>query len=433
MDWQIIFLGILFILFFILFIGEWIAFALGITGLIGLVLIGRMTDLPIVAYIGWNMTNSFEITAIPMFIFMGEVMVHGRLSRWFYDSAAVWFGRLPGGLLQTNVIACAIFSAISGSSPATAAAIGSVAYPEMKRRGYDKQMTIGSIAGGGALGILIPPSIPMVIYGAIAQVSVAKLFMASMIPGILATLLFCTYIAVKCIRNKSLAPAKTAKVSILAKIKTGPGMVPFAFLIFIVLGTIYLGWATPTEAAALGTLITLFMSFAIKGVTWDNFKKSVIVTVKLTTMILMIVIGAQMISYFIGVSGISRAMTGWIVDIQPPVWLFLALVIVIYTILGCIMDGTSMLFLTVPILLPILEGLHMDLVWFGLIVCILVELGQITPPVGLNLFVLQGLVGKDATFGEISWASVPYCIMHLAIVILVMVFPALALWLPSTM
>lgn len=433
MDWQIAFLGILFVLFFILFLGEWIAFALGITGLIGLVLIGRVSDFSVVSYVGWNMVNSFEITAIPMFIFMGEVMVHGRLSRWFYDSAAVWFGRLPGGLLQTNVIACAIFSAISGSSPATAAAIGSVAYPEMKRRGYDKQMTIGSIAGGGALGILIPPSIPMVIYGAIAQVSVAKLFMASMIPGILATLLFCAYIAVKCISNKSLAPAKTAKSSLMTKIKTGPGMIPFAFLIFIVLGTIYLGWATPTEAAALGTLITLLISLAIKGVTWDSFKKSVIVTVKLTTMILMIVVGAQMISYYIGVSGISRALTGWIVDISPPVWLFFALIIVIYTILGCIMDGTSLLFLTVPILLPILVGLNIDLVWFGLIVCILVELGQITPPVGLNLFVLQGLVGKDATFGEISMASVPYCVMHLVIVILVMVFPALALWLPSTM
>jgi tripartite ATP-independent transporter DctM subunit len=433
MDWQIAFIGILFLLFLILFLGEWIAFALGATGLIGLIVIGRMTDFSIVGYIGWNMTNSFELTAIPMFIFMGEVMVHSGLSRWFYDSASVWFGRMPGGLLQTNVIACAIFAAISGSSPATAAAIGSVAYPEMKKRGYDKQMTVGSLLGGGALGILIPPSIPMVIYGAIAQVSVAKLFMAGIVPGIVAVMLFCVYITVRCLKNKNLTPPVSPKISLWKKIQAGPGLLPFAFLICTVLGTIYLGWATPTESAALGTVISLVMSFCIRGVTWNNFKKSIAMTVKLSTMILMIVIGAQMISYFIAVSGISRALTGWIVEVQPPLWLFFALIIVVYLILGCIMDGTSMLFLTVPILLPILDGMNIDLIWFGLIVTIMVELGQITPPVGLNLYVLKGISGTDIEFGQICRASIPYCVMYLMLVLLIMVFPVLALWLPGTM
>lgn len=433
MDWQMLFFGILLILFFILFLGEWIAFALGATGLIGLIIIGRIADLPIVGYISWNMTNSFELTAIPMFIFMGEVMVHSGLSRWFYDSASVWSGRMPGGLLQTNVLACAIFAAISGSSPATAAAIGSVAYPEMDRRGYDRQMTVGSLLGGGALGILIPPSIPMVIYAAITQVSVAKLFMAGIVPGLCAVAMFCIYIAFRCIKNKSLTPPVPPKVSLWTKIKTGPGLLPFVFLIFVVLGTIYLGWATPTEAAALGTVISLIMSFCVKGVTWSNFKESVTQTIKLSTMILMIIIGAQMISYFIAVSGISRALTGWIVVVQPPLWLFLALIVVVYIILGCIMDGTSMLFLTVPILIPILDGLNVDLIWFGLIVTIMVELGQITPPVGLNLYVLKGITGESIEFGKICRAAIPYCIMYLLLVLLIMLIPAMALWLPSTM
>jgi tripartite ATP-independent transporter DctM subunit len=433
MDWQVLFIGILFVLFFILFSGEWIAFALGATGLIGLAIIGRMADYPIVAYIAWNMTNSFELTAIPMFIFMGSVLVHSGLSRWFYDSASIWFDRLPGGLLQTNIISCAIFAAISGSSPATAAAIGSLAYPEMKKRGYSKKMTAASLAGGGALGILIPPSIPMVIYCAISQTSVAKLFMAGIVPGLLATLMFLLYIFIRCIRDKSLVPPKGPKISLWHKIKAGRGLVPFAFLIFVVLGTIYEGWATPTESAALGTIISLVMALAIRALTWDNFKKSLTMTVILTTMILMIVIGAQMISYFISMSGISRDLTGWIVEIQPPLWLFLVLITIIYLILGCIMDGTSMLFLTIPILLPILEGMNINLIWFGLIVTILVEIGQITPPVGMNLYVLKGIVGNDLELGEICSATLPYVFMFLGVAIIIMFFPQVGLWLPSTM
>lgn len=437
MDWILIFIGTIVVLFSLLFLGQWIAFALGATGLLGLyVMTGGTKFFETLSTIAWNTTNSFEYTSIPLFILMGEILVHSGLSRYFYDGAAKWFGRLPGGLLQTNIISCSIFAAICGSSPATASAIGSVSYPEMVKQKYNKSMVIGSLAGGGALGILIPPSITMIIYGAIVETSVEKLFMAGLVPGILAAVIFMIYIGVASLVKKDLTPAKTEKLSAREKIKSSLGMLPFLVMIVAVLGGIYTGFTTTAEAAAIGVIMAIIFSFIVKGITWSNFKQSIIATIKLTTMILTIVFCSKVLSYFVVISGISRNLTEWIISINPTIVEFLLVITVLYLILGCLMDGASMMYITIPILLPSIQSLGIDLTWFGVILVILIELSMITPPVGLNLYVLHGVVnnlGSPTEFGEVIKGSIPYCLMYLALVLIVMLFPGLALWLPGMM
>jgi tripartite ATP-independent transporter DctM subunit len=336
-------------------------------------------------------------------------------------------------LLQTNIISCSVFAAICGSSPVTAAAIGSVAYPEMKKKGYDEGMIIGSLAGGGALGILIPPSIIMLIYGSITSVSVEKLFMAGVIPGILMSIIFMIYIGIRCLKNPSLVGIKSDKVPIIEKLKSILGMLPFLLMILIVLGGIYFGITTPTEAAAIGALFALIFSFITRGFTWDGMKKSLKSTIKLTTMILFVIIGAKVLTYFVALSGISSGLALWITEINPSLPVFLFIITVFYLVLGCLIDGTSMIFLTIPLLLPILTSLNMDLVWFGVILTILIEIAQITPPVGMNLYVLHGIAGHGITFGKVCKSVLPYLFMYLALAVAIMIFPQIAVWFPYSM
>lgn len=431
MEWQILFLCLIGLLFFFLAVGEWIGFALGITGLTGLIILGDLKALQAIGMMGWNTVNSFELTAIPMFIFMGEIMLQSGLSDRFYRSASVFFNRLPGGLLQTNIFACSIFAAISGSSPATAAAIGSVSYPELSKRGYDRKMIIGSLAGGGALGILIPPSIIMIIYGALVQESIEKLFMAGVVPGVVGAIIFMIYIALRCIKNTSLSPESTDIITWNQRIRAIPGLLPFFLMIFIVLGGIYAGVMTPTEAAAFGAGVAIIMSAIVRGINWNSFKHSLNATVRITSMILFIIIGASILSYLVVQSGINRGLTNWIVNTQPSLISFFLIIIVVYLILGCLLDGVSMIFLTIPILLPIITAMDINLIWFGVILTILIEIAQITPPVGLNLYVLQGITGGK--LGDVVHGVWPYFILYFALIVLIIIFPDLALWLPEQM
>lgn len=433
MGWQILFAVMLIILFLLLFAGEWIAFTLMLAGAAGLVFIGRGYVLNSVGQMAWNTVCSFDMTAIPLFILMGELMVHGGLSKGFYRSAAMWLRRLPGGLLQTNIISCAIFAAISGSSPATAAAIGSVSYPELEEKGYNRQMIVGSLAGGGALGVLIPPSINMLIYASISECSVTQLFIAGVIPGILCALCFMGYIGVKSIIHQEYAPKETTTYTLKEKLRSSGGLFSFIFLIVVVLGSIYSGWATTTEAAALGACVAFIMSAAGGNLTLKNLKEALLSSVRLSSMILAIIFGAKVLSYFIAFSGISKGVTGWIVSLNPSIGILFVCIILMYLVLGCILEGTSMIYLTIPILLPILKALNIDLIWFGVILTLLTEIGMITPPVGINLYVIHSIAGKKCSFGDVIKGSLPYCAMYLIVTVAIICIPALALWLPGTM
>jgi len=433
MSWGITFIIIVGLMLGLIILGEWVAFALGITGVAGLFFVSNPKAIQSIGQIAWNMTNSFELTAIPLFVFMGEILLRSGLSNIFYRSASKWFGRLPGGLLQTNIISCSIFAAISGSSPATAAAIGSVAVPELNKQGYNKGMTLGSLAGGGALGILIPPSIIMIIYGSIATVSVERLFMAGVIPGLVAAGSFMVYIGIKAVLKPDLFPEKPPRARFIELIKSFPGMLPFFFLILVILGGIYTGYTTPTEAAAIGALLAMILSYMAKGLTKESVISSLKSTVGMTSMILFIIIGANLLTYLVGMAGVSRGLSQWVLDLQPSLYSFMFIMILVYLVLGCLMDGTSMIFMTVPLLMPMITAMGIDLIWFGIVLTILIEIAQITPPVGLNLYVLKGIAGDDVSFNEIVWSVIPYFFLYMLLIVVLMIVPDLATWLPNHM
>lgn len=434
MSWLGVFFVLMAIMFIMLFLGEWVAFVLLLTGSAGLILIGKANALTAIGSFAWGTGISFELAAIPLFILMGEIMVHGGLSKGFYRSASMWLNRLPGGLAQANILSCAVFAAISGSSPATAAAIGSVSYPELREKKYNRKLIAGSLVGGGALGILIPPSINMMIYGSITETSVSSLFMAGVIPGILCTVLFMGYIAVQCMIKPEYAPKDAVKYTLKEKLVNSTGLFSFLFLIIIVLGSIYTGWATTTEAAALGASLAFVLSILNRSLTLAAVKESLITTVKTSSMILIIVFSAKVLSLCIALSGIGKNMTAGIVALNPSITVFFLCIIVMYLVLGCIMDGTSMMYLTMPLLLPILKSMGIDLIWFGMIMILLTEIGMITPPVGINLYVVRSLMENDKkALKDVIVGSVPFMVMYLAMTVILIAFPALCLWLPGQM
>ncbi len=433
MDWVALFIIYLIILFTLFLLGQKIAFCLGLTGIIGLVILGNPQAMQGFGLTVWNCVNSFELTAVPMFIFMGEIVVICGLSDNFYKSASTWFGRVTGGFLQTNIFSCAVFAAISGSSLATAAAIGSVSYPELKNRGYDRKMILGTLGGGGALGIMIPPSIPLLIYGSLTQESVTKLFMAGVVPGLVATALFMLYTYIRCKMNPNLTPEKEPPTSIKEKLSSIRGMLPFFILIVVIMGGIYLGFTTATEAAGISVIIALLLSLLYRTITWKKFLTAVVNTVKSSCMIFFIVVGAQMLSYLIVRSDISRDLTQFVIDLNPSKTSFFLMICLVYLILGCLMDGTSIVYLTIPVLFPLLQAMQIDTLWFGVVLVALIEIAMLTPPVGMNLFVLHGITDDGTSLGTIIKGCAPYILLYGSVIVLLFFFPSLATWLPSTM
>ncbi|MEN1968880.1 TRAP transporter large permease [Lentibacillus sp. N15] len=434
MAWYVLFILYILLLFVFLFMGYWVPFALGTTGLIGLLLLGDSHVFQSLGFVAWNGVNSFELTAIPLFILMGELILSSGVSDRFFHSTSVLLRKIPGGLFQTNIVSCGFFSAISGSSLATAAAVGSVSIPELSKRGYNRSMIYGSLGGGGALGILLPPSIPLIIYGSMVEESVAKLFMAGVVPGLLAILIFMIYIGIRCLLNSNLTShVEEGSLSLKQKFKSIGGLLPITVLIVIIAGGIYLGYTTPTESAGLGVILSLVICAIYKKLTYINVKSAIINAVRTSSMVLFIVVGAQILSYLIVQSGINRGLTDWIISIDPSPVTFLFIVFVVYLILGCVVDGLSLIFLTLPVLWPLVQAVGFDPIWFGIVLVILIEVSQITPPVGLNLYVLQGIAGEKASFSEIVKGNIPYFFLYLFIALLVTFFPQIALWLPSKM
>jgi len=412
-------------------LGQPVAFAMFTMGIIGLLALLGGKGLISVQWILWQSPNNAVLIAVPLFVLMGEILLHTGLSARLYRSMAYWLGRVPGGLFHSNIGACAIFAAISGSSPATAAAIGAVAIPEMEKRNYDPNMMLGSLAAGGTLGILIPPSITLIVYGAMVGESIGQLFMAGFIPGIMLALLFMLYIFVRSLFNRKLAPPLES-VSWRTRFGSLLMVAPILLLVAAVLGTIYLGVATPTEAAALGVVMALILGFASRTLSWKVIQGSMSETVQVTVSVMVIFIGASLISLIMSQVGIPIQIAQAVADSSLSPYVILVLIYAIFLVLGCFFDPMSVMVLTIPVLYPVLVELGFDLIWFGIILVILIEAGMITPPVGLNLYIIQSIAPKYR-FEQIVSGVIPFFLMQLVAIAIITLVPAIATWLPSTM
>jgi tripartite ATP-independent transporter DctM subunit len=411
--------------------GQWTAFALGICGVLVLYLSKGALGLTALSSVVWNNANSYLLIAVPMFLLMGEIILRSGVSSYFYRGVVALLGRLPGGLLHSNIASCAVFSAVSGSSVATAATVGTVAIPEMLSRGYEPRTVFGSLAAGGTLGILIPPSIVMVLYGALVEESIARLFMAGVVPGLLMAGIFMIFIAVLLLIKPSYAPPRSA-ASGKSRAGEAAHVFPVLGLLVVVLGSIYSGIATPTEASALGAAGAILLALGYRSFTRRVFTESLMATVKTTCMVALIIICAQILSTALTYSGVSRGVSEWVMGMGLGKWQFFVALVVLYIVLGCFVDGISMIYMTLPVLLPVVKAFGFDLVWFGVILTVLIELGQITPPVGLNLFTIHAISG-GAKFSEVAAGSAPYVALMLLVILMLCVWPEIALWLPTTM
>lgn len=411
--------------------GMWIPAALALSALSYLILANGFESINMVGNLLYNNVNSFTLTAVPMFILMGELILRSNFMGPFYQALAHWLRPLRGGLLHSNIGASGILSAVTGSSVATAAAIGSVAIPEMKAAGYKKEKIYGSIAAGGTLGILIPPSIIMIVYGSLAQESVAVLFIASITPGILAVILFMLFIAASTKKNEGGQQALDLSENIWGlRIKGLVHIVPILLLMAVVIGFIYLGVMSPSEAGAVGAVAAIVMIGLYRRLKVSVLRTAVERTVRLSCMVLFIVMSAALYSYALVDAGVTRQLSSWVSDMGLGVWPLLIVISIIILILGMFIDGISIVYLTIPLLLPILIDFEIDLVWFGVILVLLIEIGLITPTMGLNLFIIKSL-DNTASLRDVVVGTFPYVIMMLLLVVLVMAFPALALWLPT--
>lgn len=408
--------------------GMHVGIALALTGILGFAVFRGSVN--IASYVLFDSTNNFTLTAVPLFIFMGEILLRSGASEMIYRGTSRWFAWVPGGLLHSNIASCALFAAISGSSPATAATIGTVAIPSLKKRGYDMRMTLGSLAAGGTLGILIPPSINMIVYGMIANQSVGRLFIGGVVPGIILSLIFMIYIGIRAVHNRQLAP-KEAAFSIKDALLGIVDVWPIAFLGTIVLGGIFVGLVTPTEAAALGASGALLIALGLRRFSWQSLRGALISSLAVSCMVMFIYVGAMILTSFFGVMGMPKAMAALIAGSDIGKYQLLAAVYLLYVILGCFIDGISAMVLTVPTIVPILVMLGFDPIWFGVVLVVLVELGMITPPMGLNLFVIQGI--SQRPLEDVIRGVAPYFGLMFICIALLTAFPWLVLWLPSLM
>jgi tripartite ATP-independent transporter DctM subunit len=411
--------------------GMWVPFAIGVAGLLAIYLTDGLIGLHALGLVAWGTTNSFTLTSIPLFILMAEILTQGGVSHRFYRGMTVLVRGLPGGLMQTNVAGCALFAAISGSSVATAAAIGTVALPHLEARKYDRRMAAGSLAAGGTLGILIPPSIPMIIYGTFTEVSIAKLFMAGFIPGFLLAFLFMLFIGIVAWFRPEVAPREEGNATLKEKLAAFVDLVPFIVMMVAVLGSIYAGLATPTEGAGVGCAIAVIVALIWGRFGFTQFHAAMVNTLRVSCTIILIVLMAFIFSYAVENAGISSNLTKALIGLGLSKYAFFLVVVIMYCILGCLMDSIAMIVLTIPLLFSSVVAFGFDPVWFGVILVLLLELGMLTPPFGINLFVIQSI--SKWPLGDVVWGSSPYWGIILAYVALLTAFPQIVTWLPQQM
>ena len=428
-------LGITFLLIAALFLllgsGVWIGLTLTGVAWIGIQLFSSRPAGDAMAVTIWGSASSWTLTALPLFVWMGEILFRTKLSESMFRGLAPWVTWLPGRLLHTNVIGCAIFAAVSGSSAATCATIGKMTLPELGKRGYPEDITIGSLAGAGTLGLLIPPSIIMIVYGVAADVSIAKLFIAGVLPGILLAALFSGYLMVWALMNPGKVPRPDRVLSFSEKLHESRHLIPVVLLIAAVLGSIYSGVATATEAAAVGVVGSLLLSLVQGSLSWDTFKTSLLGATRLYCMIALILAGAAFLTLSMGYIGLPRHLAEYISGLGLSPFVLVVALALFFIVLGCFMDGISIVVLTMGVLLPTVQAAGIDLIWFGIFVVVVVEMAQITPPVGFNLFVLQGMTGKDIAY--IARVTMPFFFLMCLMVLLLWFFPGIATWMPGHM
>ena len=419
------------VLLFFLGSGIWVALSM-----IGVSAIGMMlfTSRPVgdaMATTIWGTSSSWTLTALPLFVWMGEILFRTKLSENLFKGLSPWMQKLPGCLIHVNVVGCALFAAISGSSAATVATVGKMSIPELRKRNYPEKILIGSLAGSGTLGLLIPPSIILIIYGVAVQESIAKLFIAGIIPGIMIALIFMSYVIIWSLINKKSMPKIIEEYSFFEKIKRSKQLLPVIILILAVIGSIYTGIATATEAASLGVVGALILSYFQKSLTLKTFKSSLLGATKTSCMIAFILAGSTFLSLAMGFTGLPRNLALWIQNMELSPYVLIFVLMIFYIILGMFLDGISAVVLTMAIIEPMIRQAGFDMIWFGIFLVIVVEMAQITPPVGFNLFVLQGMAKKD--MGYIARSAFPLFLLMVLAVILVVIFPEIALWMPEQM
>lgn len=410
--------------------GMWVQFAVAGAGLFYIWLIKGFAGWKALGIVSWGSANSFTLAAIPLFIFMAEILLGSGLSSRLYNGITPFVRKLPGGLLHTNIAGSGIFAAISGGSAPTAAAMSTVALPELSKRGYNIRLVSGSLAAGGTLGILIPPSITMIIYSTFTETSVAKLFSAGLLPGILLAGLYMGLIAIRCTLNKNLAPRDTQKTSPSELFRSLGDILPFLILIVIVLGSIYGGLATPTEAGAIGVIGAVLVTLLYRRFSLALLQEAIGRTVLMSGNILFIVFASMIFAYATALAGAGEALVGYIEDAEVSRFTFLVIVMVLFAILGCFMEGLGMIAIIVPVLYPALLALGIDPIWFGIFVVILVELGQLTPPLGVILFVVASS-SKDVKIEDVVMGTIPFFSVIVGFLLLLIAYPEIALYLPS--
>src|SRR5512134_103758 len=411
--------------------GVWIAISLAVVAWTGLQFLTSSPPDVNLFQSFWGSSASWTLAALPLFVWMGEIMYRTRLSDEMFEGLAPWLGWLPGRLMHVNILGCAIFGTVSGSSTATCATIAKVALPELKKRGYDEKVCLGSLAAAGTLGILLPPSIIMVVYAVAAEVSIIKVFLAGFIPGLILTLLFSGYIVAWALANPEKTPRDDTVFSLKEKIYKARHLIPCVLLILFIIWVMVAGWATATEAAAYGVLGALAIAWWSGGLDRASLVASLMGATRLSCMIMFILAGASFLSSCMAFTGIPRALAEWVAALEPNKYMLIAILAAIYLLLGTALDGVSMIVLTTSIVLPMVEKAGFDLVWFGIFIVLLVEIAELTPPLGFNIFVLQNMTGRDSNY--VALASLPFFLMMLVCIAIITAFPELATWLPDAL
>ncbi len=423
--------GLLVLLFALLALGVWVAFALIIVGGVAMAVFSPAPIGPVFATTVWGASNSWALAALPLFILMGEILLRSDLSRDLFQGLAPWLNRWPGRLLHVNIMGCAIFAAVSGSSAATAATIGKMSIPELKGRGYPEKMIIGTLAGSATLGLLIPPSIILIVYGVATEQSIARLFIAGILPGLMLVAIFVTYVMFRAVRQPALIPSEAGRTSFLEKLRASGRLLPVLGIIAGVIASIYTGVASPTDAAAVGVILSLLLASLTGGLSRRSFVESVMSATITSCMIALILAGAAFLTVSMGFTGIPRNLATWIGSLGLSPYALLAALTIFFIVLGCFLDGISVVVLTTSIIMPMVQAANIDPLWFGIYLVIVVEMSQITPPVGFNLFVIQGLTGQNIL--KIASAALPFFFLLLLAVALITLFPEIVTFLPSLM
>lgn len=432
MSWELSLLILAALMAVTIALGVPVAAAMGLVGIAGITLLRGTQLWPSLGDIIWNTANSFTLVAIPLFVLMGEIILRSGAARRFYMGLAVLLNNVPGGLAQSNIMACALFSAICGSSTATTLTIGTVALPEMRKRGYSDKITLGTLTGGGALGNLIPPSIFLLVYATVVQQSAIDLFIATIIPGTIAVLMFMAYVGYRALSDPNLVPVKTAQHS-WGDFFRGVGQIaPMTMLITAIIASMYFGVVTPTEAAGFGCLLALVLALFYREMSRHDLWTALINSIAVSCVMSIIVINGQMLGFAIVQAGIGRGLADALAHANLNPFVFFTILFVLYLVLGAALDGLAMMLLTVPVLYPTLRTMGFDDIWFGVFLVIQVELAQLSPPIGLNLLAVQS-IARDVDMGTITRASLPYAFMLCLLCFLLYFCPSLALWLPATM